>query len=286
MSELRIATRRSPLALAQARIVADMLAAADPARVVRLVEVDTTGDHDRLAPITSLTESGAFVRAVQQLVLNDQADLAVHSLKDLPVNGTDGLVIAAIPERASPFDVLIGGTVEDLPESASVGTGSPRRSAQLLDMRADLQPTEIRGNVDTRVRKVASGEFDAAVLAEAGLQRLGLLDRVSQRFGTAEMVPAPGQGVLAVEARNGSSGMEAASVIDDQELRPLVEAERRLLAETGAGCRSALGALATWDGGQIRLEVFISDDRGPRRGVAHGSAVEEVVARARQEVGL
>jgi hydroxymethylbilane synthase len=263
-----------------------MLTTGDPDLVVRLVEVDTTGDQDRLGSITSLSESGAFVRGVQQLVLEEQADLAVHSLKDLPVTGPDGLVMAAIPERASPFDVLVGSTVAELPESASVGTGSPRRSAQLLEMRPDLQPTEIRGNVGTRVRKVESGEFHAAVLAEAGLERLGLGDRASQRFGAAQMVPAPGQGALAVEARRGSVGEEAGSRIDDAKLRPLVEAERRLLAETGAGCRSALGALATWDGDQIRLEVFISDERGPRRGVVHGSAAEEVVTRARQEIGL
>jgi hydroxymethylbilane synthase len=263
-----------------------MLTTVDPDLVVRLVEVDTSGDDDPSGPITSLSESGAFVRGVQQLVLENRADLAVHSLKDLPVTGLDGLVMVAIPERASPFDVLVGATVEDLPESASVGTGSPRRSAQLLALRADLQPTEIRGNVGTRVSKVESGEFHAAVLAEAGLERLGLADRVSQRFGAEEMVPAPGQGALAVEARSGSKGAEVASGIDDSRLRPLVEAERRLLAETGAGCRSALGALATWDDDLIRLDVFISDDRGPRRAVVHGAAVEQVVSRARQEVGL
>lgn len=286
MNEVRIATRRSPLAVSQARIVADMLTNAEPDRVVRLVEVDTAGDKDRYGPITNLSESGAFVRAVQQLVLEDRADLAVHSLKDLPVTGPDGLVLAAIPERASPFDVLVGAAVEDLPQSALVGTGSPRRSAQLLEMRPDLQPTEIRGNVDSRIRKVESGEFHAAVLAEAGLERLGLIDRASQRFGTTEMVPAPGQGALAVEARSGSAGVEMVREIDDTGLRVLVEVERRLLAETGAGCRSALGALATWDGDQIRLHVFISDDRGPRRGVVHGSAVEEVVSRARKELAL
>ncbi len=286
MNELRIATRRSPLALFQARRVADMLTAGDPDLVVGLVEVDTSGDKDRFAPISGLSESGAFVRSVQQLVLDERADLAVHSLKDLPVSGPEGLVMAAIPERASPYDVLVGASVQNLPESASVGTGSPRRSAQLLEIRPDLQPTEIRGNVGTRVRKVESGQFDAAVLAEAGLERLGLIDRASQRFGTKEMVPAPGQGALAVEARKGSAGAEAGSLIDSETVRPLVEAERNLLAETGAGCRSALGALATWDGDQIRLDVFISDGRGPRRGVGYGSTVEEAVSRARKEVGL
>ena len=222
MNEVRIATRRSALALAQTQRVADMIRARHPGTTVSLVEVDTAGDRDPVGPIAQLTEVGAFVRAIQTAVLDDRADLAVHSLKDLPVIGPDDLVLAAFPERASPLDVMVGSSLSDLPDGAVVGTGSPRRSAQLARLRPDLRTAELRGNVETRLRKVLDGEVDAAVLAEAGLARLGRTDAVDQRLDPGDMVPAPGQGALAVEARPESAAAELAATIDDPALRFLL----------------------------------------------------------------
>jgi hydroxymethylbilane synthase len=286
MRELRIATRRSALALAQANRVADLLRSRHPDVSVSLVQVDTAGDTDPIAPIAELTELGAFVRSIQDAVIGGRADLAVHALKDLPAQGPDELVLSAYPERVSPLDVLVGRRLDEIIAGAFVGTGSPRRVAQLAQLRPDLRTMELRGNVDTRLGKVARGEVAAAVLAEAGMERLGLRDSISERFGTDRMVPAPGQGALAVEARRGSAAAEIAGTLDDMGLRELLTAERDLLAETGAGCRSALGALATRENGQIRLDVFVADERGPRRAVVFGDTSQEVVAGARKEVGL
>jgi hydroxymethylbilane synthase len=286
VTEIRIATRRSRLALAQASRVAELLGRHQPEVSVRLVELETAGDRDTTSDIASLTETGAFVSAVQEAVLDGEADIAVHSLKDLPITGPSDLVLAAFPERASPLDVMVGQPLDRLPSGATIGTGSPRRTAQLLAMRPDLDAVGLRGNVDTRVRKVDEGAVDAAILAEAGLDRLGQIHRVAQRFGTDEMVPAPGQGALAVEARVDSEAAEIAGSIDDTSLRPLLEAERDLLAQTGAGCRAALGALATWVGNSIQMDLFVADEDGPRTASVRGRDGDEVVARGRRELGL
>jgi hydroxymethylbilane synthase len=286
MNEIRIATRRSPLALAQAGRVADMIRGAHLDVRVTLVGVETTGDLDPVSLIARLTETGAFVRSVQAAVRDGRADLAVHSLKDLPVTAPEDLVLAAFPERATPLDVMVGSSMDDLSSGAMVGTGSPRRAAQLAELRPDLCTIDLRGNIGTRLSKIAEGEVDAAVLAEAGLERLGLTNVIAQRFGVDEMIPAPGQGALAVEARSGSAAAELAATLDDIDLRPLLEAERSLLAETGAGCRSALGAMATWESDQIRFDAFVADDRGPRRVVVHGATPGEVVSEARKELGM
>jgi len=286
MTEVRIATRRSVLALAQAGRVADLLRAARPGLSVRLVEVVTSGDRDQEGAIAELSEVGAFVRSVQEAVVDRRADLAVHSLKDLPVWGPEELVLAAFPERGSPFDVLVGSSLDELPSGGLVGTGSPRRVAQLLELRPDLRTIDLRGNVDTRLRKVVDGEVDAAVLAEAGLDRLGKSGLIAQRLDVAQMVPAPGQGALAVEARTGSDFAELAGSIDDSSLRILLSAERSLMAETGAGCRSALGAHATWEEQKIRLAAFVADEWGGRRAVVFGETPEAVVAEARMELRL
>lgn len=286
MNEIRIATRRSRLALAQARRVAELLRTRHPGLAVRLVQLDTAGDQDRTSDITELTEVGAFVRSVQQAVIDGEADLAVHSLKDLPIAGPEELDIVAYPERLSPRDVLVGTTIDRLRPGAPVGTGSPRRSAQLLAIRPDLDIRPMRGNVDTRLYKVASGEVAAAVLAEAGLDRLDRSDAIAEVFDVDTIVPAPGQGALAVEARAATEAAALAGAIDDSDLRVLLATERLLLESTGAGCRSALGALAGRHGGRIRLDTFVADGDGGRRTTVIGAIPELVVAECRRELGL
>jgi hydroxymethylbilane synthase len=285
-TEIRLATRRSALALYQARRVADWLRAVHDDVAVELVEVDSSGDLDRVSPVAQLTQMGAFVRSVQAAVLDGRADAAVHSLKDLPTAQTDGLVLAAFPERATPWDALVGAKLDDLAAGSVVGTGSPRRVAQLTAARPDLETRELRGNVDTRLRKVAEGEVDAAVLAEAGLVRLEHDDAIAETLSLDVMVPAPGQGVLAVETLIDGPMRSLVEVISNPDLTPLVEAERALLAETGAGCRSALGALAGWEGSQIRMDAFVEDERGARRTRVVGAHPDDVVAAARKELGL
>jgi hydroxymethylbilane synthase len=285
MKSLRIATRASALALAQARWVGERLTAAHPGIAITLVEVTTTGDADRISPVTTLTEVGAFVRSVQMAVLTDDADVAVHSCKDLPVAGPEELTVF-FPERESPWDVLCGGTLESLPPGARVGTGSPRRTAQLAALRPDLVIDGIRGNVETRIGKVASGEFDAIVLAEAGLNRTDARHAITQRFSVSEMVPAPAQGALAVEVMSGSQAADLLAALDHAPTRDAVEAERSLLARTGAGCRAALGALAAIDGDAIMMHGFVEDERGARRAQVRHSDSEAASLLLQEELGL
>lgn len=285
MAELRLATRRSTLALAQAEIVAKALT--DVGVSTSIVPVSTSGDRDRWSPVAALTETGAFVRGVQQAVLEGRADAAVHSCKDLPTEGPPGLV-AVYPPRAEPWDVAIGGAPGTWPEAARVGTGSPRRSAQVHLLRPDVRVTGIRGNVETRLDKVASGEVAAVVLAEAGLARLGLIHHIAHRFDVTEMVPAPAQGVIAVEAHQESAWVvEALHAIDHPLTRTAVQAERTLLARTGAGCRSALGAYALADErGAVRMWGFVEDERGPRRAEVGAGSPEQAAAALQEEIGL
>jgi hydroxymethylbilane synthase len=268
---LRIATRRSELAVTQARWVADRIRLANPGIDVELVEVVTMGDRDTTSPVTTLTEVGAFVRAVQQAVLEERADIAVHSCKDLPVAGPTELA-SVYPAREAPWDVLCGSSLQKLPGGARVGTGSPRRAAQLALIRPDLVIEGIRGNVNTRLGKVTSGEFDAVVLAEAGLRRIGLEHVIDHRFDLAEMVPAPAQAALAVETITDSAAARAVAAIDDPATRAAVVAERTVLAKTGAGCRSALGAYADAVDGAIEMAGFVQDEAGTRRAAVQDSA--------------
>lgn len=253
---------------------------------VELVEVDTSGDIDRTSPVAALTEMGAFVRSVQAAVLDGRADGAVHSLKDMPTLSPTELVVAAFPERVDPWDVLVGSTLGALRPDAIVGTGSPRRIAQLKLIRPDIRTAELRGNVDTRIRKITEGEVDAAVLAAAGLQRLERVEAIGEVLDVGQMIPAPGQGVLAVEARAKSEAAELLQAIDDPNVRVRAETERLLLSETGAGCRSALGALATIEGTAVRLTAFVDDERGPRRYSMVGADPETVVTLVRRELDV
>lgn len=285
MTEVRIATRESDLATAQAGWVADRLSEAHPGIEVSLIGVSTSGDHDRLTPVATLTEVGAFVRAVQRAVLAGDADIAVHSCKDLPVDGPAGLA-AVYPEREAPWDVLCGHDLDSLPHGARVGTGSPRRAAQLKVLRPDVEVADIRGNVGTRLEKMRAGEYDAIVLAEAGLRRLGLSDLFAHRFTISEMVPAPAQAALAVEARAEDPKLDLLMAIDHPGTRAAVETERALLARTRAGCRSALGVYARADGSGIAAAGFVEDDGGARTADAAGNSPDETARLLQVGLGL
>ncbi len=277
MADIRIATRWSTLARTQSEMVAAALSVAHPGLEVALVPVTTTGDRDRVSPVAALTEVGAFVRSVQIAVLEGEADIAVHSGKDLPVAGPSELS-AVYPERERPWDVLCGRSLADLPPGGAVGTGSPRRTAQLSALRPDLRIGEIRGNVETRLAKVESGEFDAVVLAEAGLRRLGLEHRIAHRFNLDEMVPAAAQAALSVESVTGSEANGLLAALDHPATRRAVETERLVLERSGAGCRSALGVLATPADERIDVVGFVDDERGSRRATVSGTDPADAAA--------
>ncbi|WP_372491990.1 hydroxymethylbilane synthase [Kineosporia corallincola] len=251
---LRLGTRRSLLARTQSRWFADRLVTAlslaVPGREFRvdLVEVVTKGDITP-GPLQSMGGTGVFVSALREAVLRGDCDFAVHSLKDLPNAQPEGLVLASVPRRECPVDVLIARDdlgFDELPPGSVIGTGSPRRAAQLRALRDDIEVVGIRGNVDTRIAKITSGEVDAVVLALAGLHRLGRQTEATHVFTEEQMLPAPGQGALAVECGAGSTALLAAlRLVDDRPTRACVLAERALLARLEAGCAAPVGALAT-----------------------------------------
>ncbi len=284
MRELVLATRGSRLALAQSKLVADEIQRAHPEIAIRILTIETTGDIDRVSPVTALTEMGAFVRSVQLAVLDGRADLAVHSAKDLPVAGP-GQLVSTYPKRADPYDCLVGKPADELAPGDLVGTGSPRRAAQLLDLIPGIKPVEVRGNVDTRIGMTNTGDVSSVVLATAGLERLGLADRITHRFHST-MVPAPGQGCLAVESLTGSETAELLVALDHCPTRVAVEAERQLLALTGAGCRSALGAHVQRVGSDWKMDIFVSDGTGNRQITVESEDPGQLVRDAIQESGL
>ncbi|MDP9459177.1 MAG: hydroxymethylbilane synthase [Actinomycetota bacterium] len=243
---LRLGSRRSALALTQSGQVAQAVQAAG-APPVEVVQVTTFGDTTAAA-LETLGGTGVFVTTLRDKLLSGEVDLAVHSLKDLPTAPAEGLVVAAVPVREDPRDVLIardGLTLGELPPGSTVGTGAPRRAAQLRALGFDLNVLGIRGNVDTRLSKVTSGELDAVVLARAGLARLGRLDEVTEVLDPLQMLPSPGQGALAIECRSGDAGLiELLASLDDPATRAAVTAERSLLGALEAGCTAPVGALA------------------------------------------
>jgi hydroxymethylbilane synthase len=271
LGTLRLGTRRSALALAQSGTVADVLRAAG--HEVALVEVVTEGDRSAAA-VAQLGSTGVFVTELRQRLLTGDVDIAVHSLKDLPTASPEGIELAAVPQRADPRDALVsrgGFGLAELPNGSRVATGSPRRAAQLRALGYGLEIVPIRGNVDSRLRRVADGEFDAVVLAAAGLARLGRLDEASEILDPGQMLPAPGQGALAIECRAGDSAqVEAiAAALDDGVTRLAVAAERALLATLEAGCSAPVGALAdvsTGDDGtdEIYLRAVVAALDGGR----------------------
>jgi hydroxymethylbilane synthase len=257
---LRVGTRASLLARTQSGHVADALRAALDREVV-LVEVTTEGDVST-APLASFGGVGVFVSALRDALLRGDVDLAVHSLKDLPTAPYDGITLAAVPLREDPRDVVVardGLTLGELPAGARVGTGSPRRAAQLRALGLGFDVEGIRGNVDTRIRKVGAGEYDAVVLARAGVARLGRLDEVTEVLDPLQMLPAPGQGALAVECRASDTDLvaEVRRVLDDPRSRAAVTAERAVLAALEAGCSAPVGAMAEVAEGDDGDELWV-----------------------------
>jgi hydroxymethylbilane synthase len=243
---LRLGSRRSPMAVAQSGDVARLITART-GRAADLVSVTTLGDVSR-EQLTQIGGTGVFVNALRESLLRGEVDFAVHSLKDLPTGAAPGITLAAVPTRDDPRDALVardGAKFADLPAGARIGTGSPRRAAQLLLLRPDVSCVPIRGNADTRLGKVRDGELDAVVLAYAGLGRIGRTDLVTEIFEPDDIVPAPGQGALAVECRTADTELAALlAAIDDPPTRSAVTAERSLLAALEAGCSAPVGAYA------------------------------------------
>jgi hydroxymethylbilane synthase len=253
---VRLGTRGSALALAQSGQVAAAITKAT-GEAVELVAISTEGDHSS-ASLASLGGTGVFASALREALLAGECDLVVHSLKDLPTDGYPGLRLGAIPKRADARDALIGSTLAALEPGAKVGTGSPRRVAQLRAARADIDVVDLRGNVDTRIAKVGAG-LDAVVLAMAGLSRLGRLDEVTETFELGDWPTAPGQGALALEVRDeGPSSIDAAlKAVDHTTSRLTVLAERAVLAQLEAGCAAPIGATAVLDGELLFLSATV-----------------------------
>lgn len=276
---LRVGTRGSALALAQTRQVTAALQAADADVTVEEVVIRTSGDRST-ASLRQIGGQGAFTRELEAALLDGRVDLAVHSLKDLPSTLPDGLLLAATPPRADPRDVLVtraGSGLATLPAGARVGTGSLRRRAQLLALRPDIAVADIRGNVDTRLRKLAEGEYDAVVLAAAGLLRLGRHDLVERHVLPLEMMlPAPAQGILGLECRaDDRYVIEVLQAVNDPATFAAATAERALLRRLGAGCRLPVAAYATVTDGRLTLRARVLG--------FDGSPVIEVVLNGRRE---
>ena len=272
---IRIATRASRLALWQAEYTASRLREIDPGCEVELVQVSTEGDRDQTEPLHLLGSLGVFTREVQRTVLDNHADLAVHSLKDLPTEDVAGLTLAAVPERASMFDVLVlpqsgnavpkseSSPLDILPKGCTVATGSIRRRALLLHQRPDLKLCEVRGNIETRLRKLDEGQFDAIILAEAALDRLELAHRITARLTPPIFYPAVSQGALGIECRKDDEATrQRLAALTDPKTHASVLAERTLLAELRAGCHAPLGVFSSWNEDEFTMEAVVLSPDG------------------------
>ena len=265
---LRIGTRGSKLALTQSEWVKGRIEAQHPDVQVELVRVKTTGDKILDAPLSKIGGKGLFVKEIEEALLSERIDLAVHSMKDVPAALPEGLILATFPEREDPRDAFVSTKyygLEQLPQGARVGTGSLRRSAQLLHIRPDLELVPMRGNVDTRLRKLEAGEYEAIILAASGLRRLGLKDRISQALGVEQILPAIGQGALGLEVRRDDE--ETVGLIDflnHKETEITVKAERAFLTELEGGCQVPLAAFCRTENGQLRLEGMVAELDGSK----------------------
>lgn len=265
MKPLRIGTRGSALALWQANHISARLAELRGVES-ELVRIRTSGDHFQTAAIAQMGTKGVFIKELEDALLAGTIDLAVHSMKDVPTETPKGLVFPAITKREDVRDCLIshgGLTLDKLTAGARVGTSSLRRQAQLHAFRSDLKAVELRGNVDTRMKKVAAGEYDAIILAKAGVDRLGLTEKITEILHTSIMLPAVGQGALGIETREGDSEISnLAAGLDDGDTRACVTAERALLRELEGGCQVPLGAWARLGAGGLLLEACVLSPGG------------------------
>jgi hydroxymethylbilane synthase len=283
-STLRVVTRGSQLALIQTGLVVDVMAARWPEYEFEVVTASTPGDRDKQTPLTTLGQ-GVFVKGVEEQLLDGRVDLAVHSLKDVPTAETPGLVLGAFPLRADARDGLVcrvGRNLASLPPGARIGTGSPRRSAQLLALRPDVTMAPIRGNLDTRLRKLHDGEIDALTVAIAGMVRLGRLGELDQALEVDECTPAAGQGTLVVQCRADDELARAIlAAVDSPTIRAESLAERMYLAALGGGCQLPAGAVGrVFDGGSLELIGVVASTDGRRLVREHvsGSAVDPEAA--------
>ena len=259
-----VGSRASRLALVQTESVVQRLRSLDPGADISISRITTQGDRSPHVQLEQVEGTGFFVKELEEALLDHRIDLAVHSLKDVPSELAKGLILAAVPERADPRDVLVSRKqrLADLPGGARVGTSSLRRSLQLSALRADLVPTSIRGNVDTRVSKVDSGDYDALVTAAAALMRLGLRDRIVEHFNTESFLPAVGQGALVIESRKDDEQlMELLSKTNDLPSWQSVSAERAFLFALGGGCQAPIAALASVDDGILRIDGLVASVR-------------------------
>jgi len=279
--KLRIGTRGSPLALRQAEEVKDLLLQLHPGLEVKLVKIRTTGDKITEAPLATIGSKGIFVKEIEEALLRGEIDLAVHSMKDLPTRLPPGLTIGAVPPREDPRDALVsrdGRYLHELSPGVKIGTSSLRRRVQLLRIKASWQIVPLRGNLDTRLRKLREGEVEAIVVASAGLRRLGLQHQARQLLPPELLLPAAGQGALAVECREGDGVMELLGPLNHPQTALEVRAERAFLERMGGGCQVPMGALARSVQGQVRLRGMVSSLDGRRFfvGEEEGLGAEEV----------
>ena len=257
---LIIGSRGSHLALWQAHYVAKQLAKLGIESHIEIIK--TTGDHLQTASLVQAGGKGLFTKEIEEALLSGAIDLAVHSLKDLPTENPSGLCIAAVPEREDPRDVLLGKPLSELAAGARVGTSSGRRAAQLRRLCPDLCVEPIRGNVDTRLRKLKEGQYDAITLAAAGLRRLGLEGEIAQIFSPEEICPAPGQGALAIQTREESDTREICAALDDERTHGCVTCERTVLARLDAGCQLPVGAFAEVHGNDLHVQAIVISPDG------------------------
>jgi hydroxymethylbilane synthase len=274
-----IGSRGSKLALWQAEWVKKRLEAVNPRLVVEIEIIKTEGDKRKDVPLSVIGGQGAFTKELEQALLDQRIDLAVHSLKDLPTILAEDLLIAAISEREDPRDALVWKansdylprSIQEIPNASVIGTSSPRRLSQLKYLRPDLEVRNLRGNVDTRLRKLDSGEYDGILLASAGLKRLGLAGRITAHISTTEMLPAVGQGALGIETRASDVELvQLLSPINNPNSRACCEAERSLLRNLGGGCQLPIAGHAEINGNELKLEGVVADPSGAkliRRGI-------------------
>jgi len=266
-SVLTVATRPSDLATTQTKIVVDQLRTAHPYIEFKVRTITTSGDTDSKTALWNLKSTGFFTSQLENALLANHADIAIHSFKNLPTQLPDGLPVAAITERKPPEDCLLTAqpitSVDQLPKAAKIGTSSLRRTAQIKHLRPDVTTEPIRGNVATRIRKLDEGEFDAIILAHAGLLRLSLTDRISICFDPIEFIPAPAQGALAVQTRtDDAAAIEVTAAVNHRDTAITAQAERRILSVTKCGCHAPVGAYARILGDAIEIIAFIANPDG------------------------